>query len=285
MSGLQLRVGNYKNRSHTHQDDPFLLFRMSYRTMNLHHLGIITAIVLTPMLTAWQQSPPSPPISMVKVAKAPVVPFPLNGAAIYVLRNESWQEAIPIGYQWSPNKGWQYTVNYQSDDSKEQNVSIDRIITLAEAQQRKITTNVYDLSTQTGVQQMVDAHNSWRKESGVTPLAWSPKLATFAQEWADKLLATDEFKHRTDHDYGENLAAAQGQSMSPTTVVKYWGEEVQNYDYNKNSCKPGEMCGHYTQVVWKSTKEVGCAMAKSGIKEVWVCNYNPPGNYVGEKPY
>jgi pathogenesis-related protein 1 len=144
---------------------------------------------------------------------------------------------------------------------------------------------VYDVSTSTGIQQMVNAHNSWRKATGVAPLSWSPKLASFAQDWANTLVARNEFKHRANNNYGENLAAAQGKSFSPKSVVEYWGEEVRDYNYNTNSCKPGEMCGHYTQLVWHKTREVGCAKAKSGNKEVWVCNYNPPGNYVGQKPY
>jgi pathogenesis-related protein 1 len=146
-------------------------------------------------------------------------------------------------------------------------------------------TGVYDVSTSTGIQQMVNAHNSWRKTTGVAPLSWSPKLASFAQDWANTLVSRNEFKHRANNNYGENLAAAQGKSFSPKSVVEYWGEEVRDYNYNTNSCKPGEMCGHYTQLVWQKTKEVGCAKAKSGNKEVWVCNYNPPGNYVGQKPY
>ncbi len=160
-----------------------------------------------------------------------------------------------------------------------------RSLASAETQQRKIATNVYDVSTSAGIKQMVNAHNSWRKATGVAPLSWSPKLAAFAQDWANTLVARNEFKHRTNNNYGENLAAAQGKNFSPKSVVEYWGEEVRDYNYQTNSCKPGEMCGHYTQLVWHKTKEVGCAKAASGNKEVWVCNYNPPGNYVGQKPY
>ena len=43
--------------------------------------------------------------------------------------------------------------------------------------------------------------------------------------------------------------------------------------------------GHYTQIVWRSTVEVGCAVARSGLHEVWVCRYSPPGNVVGQRPY
>jgi pathogenesis-related protein 1 len=46
------------------------------------------------------------------------------------------------------------------------------------------------------------------------------------------------------------------------------------------------MCGHYTQVVWKDSKEVGCAAYQCDDKsQVWVCQYKPAGNYVDQKPF
>ena len=42
---------------------------------------------------------------------------------------------------------------------------------------------------------------------------------------------------------------------------------------------------HYTQIIWRDTSEVGCAMAHSSFREVWVCQYSPPGNVVGQRPY
>jgi pathogenesis-related protein 1 len=266
--------------------DQFIPSCMSYFTKTLQRLGIITFITLTPALTAWHTplSVPAQNINALKVARAPTPPFALSGV-VYVSQGGFWKEATLTGYRWHSNTGFQYTANYEGERRTEANIPIDRIITLAEAQQRKIATNVYEVSTNTGIQQMVNAHNSWRKATGVAPLSWSPKLASFAQDWANTLVARNEFKHRANNNYGENLAAAQGKSFSPKSVVEYWGEEVRDYDYKTNRCKPGEMCGHYTQLVWHKTKEVGCAKAQSRNKEVWVCNYNPPGNYVGQKPY
>ncbi len=268
--------------------DQFIPSCMSYFTKTLQRLGFITFITLIPALTAWQfpvSRPSSTTTSPTKIARSSTAPFLLNGKAVYILRQGSWKEAVLTSYQWRSNTGFQYTANYESDRKTEVNVSIDRIITLTEARQRRIATNVYDVASNTGIRQMVNAHNSWRQEIGVAPLSWSPKLASFAQDWANTLVARNEFKHRANNNYGENLAASQGKSFSPTSVVKYWGEEVRDYNYKTNSCKSGEMCGHYTQLVWNKTKEVGCAKAQSGNKEVWVCNYNPPGNYIGQKPY
>ena len=142
---------------------------------------------------------------------------------------------------------------------------------------------------------MVAAHNKWRSEVGVPDIKWSDTLAKTAQAWADKLKRKGcTLKHSQSSGYGENLYEAspitwsdgtkEVQSVTPQKVVDSWAKEKRNYNHDKNSCSG--VCGHYTQVVWKNTKEVGCGMAICKDKsQVWVCNYNPPGNFIGEKPY
>ncbi len=78
--------------------------------------------------------------------------------------------------------------------------------------------------------------------------------------------------------YGENLYWTSG-TAAPGDVVGAWVAEVQSYNYAANSCTA--VCGHYTQVVWKTTTQVGCGLATSAQGQYWVCNYNPPGNYEG----
>jgi uncharacterized protein YkwD len=218
-------------------------------------------------------------------AQTAQIPFKLDGKPVYVQRNGTWQEAQLRGYRSNSATGTLYTVQYVRDNSTEQNVPTTRIISLVEAQRRNLATTVYDVSSQAGIQQMLTAHNSWRKRTGVPPLTWSPQLANYAQEWANKLARENKFEHRKNSPYGENLAWAGGQQLSPERVVNMWGEEVKDYNYSANACKPGKMCGHYTQIVWRNTKQVGCGMARANGKEVWVCNYNPPGNYRGQRPY
>jgi uncharacterized protein YkwD len=151
---------------------------------------------------------------------------------------------------------------------------------------QNIPNNSSSSSTASSIpQEMVNAHNQWRSKLGLPPLRWSDEVANYAQQWANQLASTGSFQHRTEHRYGENLFMGSGRQFSPTEVVDDWGSEVTYYDYATNSCRPGEMCGHYTQVVWRDTTEIGCAVARSGNREVWVCNYNPPGNYRGQKPY
>ena len=132
---------------------------------------------------------------------------------------------------------------------------------------------------------MVDRHNFWRKEVGVKPLKWSDKLAKIAQAWANKQSRKDcGCSHSPDDKYGENIYCSEGIDSDPKDVADDWASEREYYDAESGKCKGGE-CGHYTQMVWRKTTEVGCGMAKCGDKEIWVCNYNPPGNYVSQKPY
>ena len=148
------------------------------------------------------------------------------------------------------------------------------------------------------------AHNSVRAAHGLNPLRWSDSLAAYAQEWADHLAKTNRcfMRHRPQtagrfkQQYGENLWWAsprvwsdgikEVQNITIGRVVKDWADEKPFYNYQKNTCKAGEQCGHYTQIVWRETTEVGCAYQQCSDKsQLWVCNYNPPGNYIGERPY
>lgn len=131
--------------------------------------------------------------------------------------------------------------------------------------------------------EMTSAHNGVRAMVGTAPLAWSGRLATVAQDWADHLLANGQFNHSHNPKYGENLFEITGGSASPGDVVKAWADEARDYRYSSNNCEG--VCGHFTQIVWRDTKEVGCAVARAGRREVWVCEYDPPGNWVGRKPY
>lgn len=141
---------------------------------------------------------------------------------------------------------------------------------------------------------LVAAHNRWRAQVGVPGLRWSDKLAGVAQEWADHLKDNGCTMVHSGNGYGENLYWAspimwssgrrEFQSKTAQEVTDSWGDEIQYYSYADNSCSG--VCGHYTQVVWKDTKEVGCAMTVCGDKsQIWVCSYHPAGNFVGHKPY
>ena len=130
---------------------------------------------------------------------------------------------------------------------------------------------------------MVAAHNAARARVGTAPLAWSDRLATVAQVWANHLMGSGQFVHSHNPKYGENLYEIEGASATTAEVINAWAVEIRDYDYRSNSCRA--VCGHYTQMVWNDTKEVGCAVARGGRREVWVCEYDPPGNWLGRQPY
>jgi pathogenesis-related protein 1 len=147
---------------------------------------------------------------------------------------------------------------------------------------------------------IVAAHNKWRAQVGVGALSYSPELAVSAQAWADNLKQTNQCRMRhssPEGQYGENLYWASAmvwsdgrrelQKVPSAKPVDSWGSEKRDYNHAKNSCTPGKMCGHYTQMVWRTSTKVGCAMAVCGDsqEQVWVCQYQPAGNVEGRKPY
>lgn len=139
---------------------------------------------------------------------------------------------------------------------------------------------------------MTAAHNAARAavepaaDPAIPPLVWDGTLASYAQAHADKCV----FEHSTG-PYGENLYAESGLGAGPEDVVASWVAEAADYDYATNGCSG--VCGHYTQVVWAATQRLGCGFTMcsenspfgGGSWALWVCSYDPPGNYVGEKPY
>ncbi len=145
--------------------------------------------------------------------------------------------------------------------------------------------------------EMVAAHNKFRTEVGVPGIKWSVSLAEIAQTYANKQKAVGcKMKHSGAKGLGENIYWASAityssgkskpQDITSTKVTDSWGSEKANYTYSSNSCASGKVCGHYTQIVWKDSTEVGCGKAVcADNSQFWVCNYTPPGNYTGQKPY
>ncbi len=152
---------------------------------------------------------------------------------------------------------------------------------------------------------IIDSHNQVRAKHQLTPLTWSNSLAQYAQQWVSNLAKTQncEMIHRPNYSggpfqqvHGENLFWAsavelatgrnQQQQFTPMQVVKAWADEEKFYNYQTNQCQAGQDCGHYTQMVWRESQQVGCAIAVCADKsQIWACNYHPRGNYIGEKPY
>lgn len=141
------------------------------------------------------------------------------------------------------------------------------------------------------LQELLQAHNAWRKKTGALALRWSPDLSAQAQHRARQLAGRDcIIEHGLlAEELGENLyragpLRADGRddavmTVSPSEVVDAWGAESVDYSPASGSCAPGRQCGHYTQIVWPSTEEVGCGTAICpSLAQIWVCLYRPKGN-------
>ncbi|CAO2815857.1 unnamed protein product [Amaranthus hypochondriacus] len=138
---------------------------------------------------------------------------------------------------------------------------------------------------QNSPQDYVNAHNAARSAVGVGNIQWDEGVANYARQYANQRIGDCAMRHSSG-PYGENLASGSGAFMTGTAAVQMWVNEKVNYDYNSNTCAPGKVCGHYTQVVWRDSVRVGCARVRCNNGWYFVtCNYAPPGNYVGRRPY
>ncbi|KAJ7392470.1 CRISP [Desmophyllum pertusum] len=128
-------------------------------------------------------------------------------------------------------------------------------------------------------QQSLTWHNYYRRIHQVGDVTWSFQLLKKAKNWANYLAENNLFKHESSNQGNLYLSSGQPKEPCAEAVMLFYGEE-KNYDYKK----PGatKSAGHFTQVVWKSTKQIGAfsAIRKDG-KTVVVFKYNPRGNVGG----
>jgi pathogenesis-related protein 1 len=130
-------------------------------------------------------------------------------------------------------------------------------------------------------QQFVDAHNRYRAKHCAAPLTWSPKLAEVAQAWANTLRDKGcTFGHSTGNKYGENLAAGTIGALDPESTTAMWYDEVKLYTFPDGGFSMET--GHFTQVVWTTTTQIGCGSVECNGNVIYVCNYDPPGNWQGQ---
>lgn len=132
-------------------------------------------------------------------------------------------------------------------------------------------------------------HNLVRLAHLELPLAWDPRLESYARWWAQQRSSDCALRHSFPEGgftLGENIFWGPGSRWGPRDAVGAWADERRWYMYERNECEPGRTCGHYTQLVWRSTRRVGCARLVCRDGDVFMtCNYDPPGNYAGERPY
>lgn len=136
------------------------------------------------------------------------------------------------------------------------------------------------------IRQITDHHNRTRAAVGVGPLGWSSALASYAQQWADHLAQTGcMLQHRQPNAYGENLFAGTFGHYHADDAAASWESEKSNYSGGVLTPSNWHSGGHYTQMVWRKTTAFGCGESVCGNMLIVACNYDPPGNYIGQAPY
>ncbi|KAF8788976.1 Golgi-associated plant pathogenesis-related like protein [Argiope bruennichi] len=127
-------------------------------------------------------------------------------------------------------------------------------------------------------------HNEYRTTHGVPKLELSSEICGYAKEWADHLAAKDAFQHRTERKYGENIfmkwSSNPNHAITGAEAVESWYSEIKDHTFGQ---EPRSLkSGHFTQVIWKESKKMGVAWARSKSGKILVvANYEPAGNFIG----
>ncbi|KAL4217779.1 CRISP [Mactra antiquata] len=140
------------------------------------------------------------------------------------------------------------------------------------------------------LKEAVNSHNEYRSKHSAGPLVASEDLTKYSQNYADKLAKADKMEHSNctlpdGGRVGENLycfwSSDKTAMPSATDAVKSWYDEIKDYDFGKGGFAMNT--GHFTQVVWKGSKELGMAWAKASSGTTYVvANYRPAGNMLGD---
>jgi uncharacterized protein YkwD len=141
------------------------------------------------------------------------------------------------------------------------------------------------------IDSILKEHNIYRSELQLPALEWSASLASDALAWGQKLVKQNRGQHdpqaRTLNE-GENLWWGTAGAFSYAQMIDGWASEKKDFVHaNFPDCKArrSAVVGHYTQMIWRNTRSVGCALVGNGQTDFLICRYGPPGNVEGEKVY
>ena len=139
---------------------------------------------------------------------------------------------------------------------------------------------------------ILDTHNAERERLRLPRLKWNPHLEREAAEWARSLGRRGVLEHadgQQRNGTGENLWMGTAGAWNVETMVGMFLDERKHYRHGAfpDVSRTGNWAdvGHYTQIVWRDTREVGCAMVTSRGNDVLVCRYWPAGNVWGAKAF
>uniref|UniRef100_A0A8C0F8Z3 Golgi-associated plant pathogenesis-related protein 1 n=1 Tax=Bubo bubo TaxID=30461 RepID=A0A8C0F8Z3_BUBBB len=146
--------------------------------------------------------------------------------------------------------------------------------------------NRKDRASKQFAEEVLKAHNDYRKKHGVPPLKLCKKLNTGAQQYAEELATTRVLKHSSESangKCGENLAWAS-YDQPGKDVADRWYSEIKNYSFQNPGFSSGT--GHFTAMVWKNTKKMGVGKASASDGSTFVvARYDPAGNVVNPGYY
>ncbi|XP_060893396.1 Golgi-associated plant pathogenesis-related protein 1-like isoform X2 [Labrus mixtus] len=128
------------------------------------------------------------------------------------------------------------------------------------------------------MQEFLETHNAYRKKHNAPLIKYNSDMNETAQKWANHLLAEGVFEHSQTND-GENIYNMFSSATIKLTgkeAVDSWYSEIK--DYNWSSPGFSGNTGHFTQVVWKASTELGVGVATDGNKVFVVGQYRPAGN-------
>jgi hypothetical protein len=139
---------------------------------------------------------------------------------------------------------------------------------------------------------LLASHNAVRAETRTPRLTWNAELARDATAWAQDLSERRRMEHSPASQrvgQGENLWMGTAGAFGPEAMVGLWAAERRDYVagvFPKVSLtRSWSDVGHYTQMAWRQTREVGCGLATDGRRDYLVCRYSPPGNVIGQRAF